>query len=344
MAIKYSKQDLKTLRRFSRELGVHEADIVRALEKALRSINVDFKRIASLIAQGQIGQAVDLIDWNLFERELSVTMSAELRAAMVRGANTARDIAPGALAAGFFVLSPHVENFIRGHTAELVREITASQKMAVRRYVYESYIEGRPPGHTARRLRGIIGLTEKQALAVSRFEAHVDRVLLGELSEDSLRSRFRLAPKIGQRKAEQLKQEYAYRMLRHRHETIAIHEANLMYNAGNRAMYEQAMAQGHIPPNAVYEWLTTPDERACTICIPMHGVQVPAFGGMFQLPNGDVKAGPPAHIRCRCGMILVTDPAAIREQSEGEVRANTFLSRRLEELVASGKIPQATLP
>lgn len=56
-------------------------------------------------------------------------------------------------------------------------------------------------------------------------------------------------------------------------------------------------------------WVTADDEKVCPICASLdgHGVDI---GEAFESAVGDLD-GPPAHVRCRCGLWFVTDTGRI---------------------------------
>jgi hypothetical protein len=76
-------------------------------------------------------------------------------------------------------------------------------------------------------------------------------------------------------------------------------------NRGALEAYGQAQQKGLLSGDAVKEWISTPDERACPVCLPLDGVTVP-LKAMFATANGPLP-GPVAHPRCRCA-IAVLDP------------------------------------
>jgi len=42
-------------------------------------------------------------------------------------------------------------------------------------------------------------------------------------------------------------------------------------------------------------WYTQADERVCPVCAPLHGKKQDVWEQQF-------PSGPPAHVRCRCGL------------------------------------------
>jgi len=63
-------------------------------------------------------------------------------------------------------------------------------------------------------------------------------------------------------------------------------------------------------------WESSVDERVCPICGPRHGTVVGKETDGFRTTTDSVIGYPPAHVRCRCRVVSLTDPAlaALREQ------------------------------
>ena len=109
---------------------------------------------------------------------------------------------------------------------------------------------------------------------------------------------------------------------------IARQEASLAYHFGKRMGWMQAIQRGALDPaKDVRQWLTTPDNRACPICLPMH-LQIRGFNEDFTTGEGSSVADAPAHIDCRCDTIIITERRQRRRQSRPERRA----AARIEEI------------
>jgi hypothetical protein len=136
----------------------------------------------------------------------------------------------------------------------------------------------------AREIRALIGLAERDALAVGNLQT--------TLLEDGRRPE----------QVERMVARYANRLLRRRAETIARTEIMTAANRGQEALWSQAVADG-VLAEADWErmWLVAKDERTCTVCEPLDRKRAPMLGGTF--PGGIV--GPPVHPRCRCTTGLV---------------------------------------
>jgi len=88
--------------------------------------------------------------------------------------------------------------------------------------------------------------------------------------------------------------------LRERSESIAITTLTESVNGGRQEMWNQQFGKNILDPNTQFnKWITSLDERTCSLCAPMHG-QVVRVGEPFS--NGYVS--PPRHSRCRCSLVL----------------------------------------
>jgi len=83
-----------------------------------------------------------------------------------------------------------------------------------------------------------------------------------------------------------------------RAETIARTETMAASNGGQREAWAQAVNDGLLNGDEEEEWITTPDDKTCPICLPMDGEKKP-LGGKFNVDGAQID-GPPAHPRCRC--------------------------------------------
>jgi hypothetical protein len=74
-------------------------------------------------------------------------------------------------------------------------------------------------------------------------------------------------------------------------------------NAGQHALWQQAIDRGLLPADVKRRWSTAHDERVCQICGPMNGRTV-GMNEDFTLPSGARVRTPPAHPNCRCVAVL----------------------------------------
>lgn len=185
--------------------------------------------------------------------------------------------------------NPYSQQYIREHTAELVREVSQETKDAIRGVLEDAFRSGGHPREQARRIRNLVGLTQRQAGAVQR--CHLNLLERG----------------VAEERAAKLAERYAQKLLRYRATNIARTETLMAANAGQESAVRVAEGKGLIDPAITKRrWIVTPDEKLCPrICVPMAGVEVP-YDQPFQTPVGEMWY-PPAHPSCRCAWGLVVE-------------------------------------
>jgi SPP1 gp7 family putative phage head morphogenesis protein len=89
-----------------------------------------------------------------------------------------------------------------------------------------------------------------------------------------------------------------------RAERIAVTEATRI-----RAESQRQIEAGE-ESTTYFRWMTAADETVCEICGPLHGQIVAKSSRTFDHPILGAIEGPPAHVRCRCGITPETDLTA----------------------------------
>lgn len=87
-----------------------------------------------------------------------------------------------------------------------------------------------------------------------------------------------------------------------RAESIAVTETTRIFTEGIRA------AEADNEFTTQWEWLTSEDEAVCPLCGPRAGMRIAKNAQGFTV--GELTTYPPAHPRCRCQIIPLTDAAA----------------------------------
>jgi hypothetical protein len=187
-----------------------------------------------------------------------------------------------------------------------VREVTEETRAAIRGAVARAFHQGLTAGETARRIRPIIGLTTRQALALENYErflAGIDVANLSDAEKERLRrgglrwNQFGILGLNGltpERRA-QLVEGYRARIPRERAKTIARTETITAANAGQQELWRQAAGKGLIGSDTRRRWIASPgSDRTCSILMSLHGVVV----GLDETFAGGVLH-PPRHPRCR---------------------------------------------
>ena len=155
-----------------------------------------------------------------------------------------------------------------------------------------AYDGGVHPRQAAREIRRLVGLTERQADTVSKYRAALENPKAG-------------APKLSQKRVDQMVDRMATRLVKERAETIARTEMITAMAEGQQAAWGGLVADGLLDAN-VYEqeWLAViPSGRTCPRCLKMDGRRAP-IGGEFQEPGRGAVKGPTLHPKCRCSVVL----------------------------------------
>ncbi len=238
---------------------------------------------------GDIGAIEAAIPWEDLPAQLE-DMADEILRLVESGARASLKHLPNFVQANlrFDLLNPRSVNFIREYRFNLIREITAESREAIRRVVLRAFEEGMHPYKSARYIRDIVGLTERQALAVDNYRRSL------------------LAQGVPEGRALEMVNRYANRVHRRRAETIARTETIRAASAGQTLLWQEGTEEGLIEPARTWRvWIVTPDDRLCDICEPMDGQRV-RMDEAFQSSIGPIF-DPPVHPNCRCAVSLDFD-------------------------------------
>lgn len=282
---------------------------LRILEQMLRDRN--FSAVENLVPfQG-------FLDTEKLDQIYSGALLQSARSSQEFFKRTVARIIPTINPSGFNVnvSNPRVNRYILTRVGSLVRGVTVESQRSIQQAITSSISEGLTPRAAARVIRNSIGLTPQQTSAVARFQAKLEQNDFSSLTpfqRDSLmRSRRGAAvnrdflEQLSPERVDRLTEQYANRQLLSRATTIARNEVAETANFGQREVWEQAADEGIFDRNGSRKkWIVTPDDRLCPICEPMAGVEIP-YNENFNLPNGESKPGPNAHINCRCALTLI---------------------------------------
>jgi len=273
--------------------GLRTSLDLRAIEEAL--LRKDTARVLELVPLADFAKALAAV-----EPKLAGVRDRALEAEATRLATDLGDVAPAAAATvraalgtlgtnGIAEVTGRVRAAIEAQAAARVVDVTDETRRALRDTIQRAYDAGVHTRVMARRIRQEVGLTRRQAEAVSRYRT----ALAGA--------------KLPPARVDQLVDRYANRLLSERAQTIASTETAQAVNDGQRAGWEDLRERGLVSGD-VYEreWLAIipGGGRTCPRCINLDGTRAP-IGGVF---TGDEKGptkGPPLHPRCRCSEVLV---------------------------------------
>lgn len=274
----------------ARDLAAAWGDVAAAVnEEALVQALADHDEalvVATLLPareDGAVGRLLTLRLADAFVRGAAVG-ARPLRAVgvVVRAPEEAEEKGPKpALVMDLGAVHPMAADWARQHAADLL-DAPARTQGRVRRLVAQAIDEGVPPRELARMLRGVVGLTEQQAEAVANF-----------------RRRLR-ADGVSVEDADRRTARYGQAKRRERALTIARTELVAAVNAGQQALWEQAIEQGLVDEAVMRKvWIVTNDELLESRCEALDGESVPV--------GEDFSSGvahPPLHPRCRCAVAL----------------------------------------
>lgn len=187
----------------------------------------------------------------------------------------------------FAAARAHTRDWIAARGAELVSDLTSSQRQAVRNlvshYTTQEQVSARELG---RLLRPAIGLTPRLQRAANVLR---DRLLESGFTRTQATGRAI---------------EYGLWHRRMRAERIARTEMAFAFNFGGFHHMRQQVAEENIQGEITKTWLTAQDERVCPHCGPLHEAIIdleetyPAATRRIQ-----TTFVPPAHPSCRCTVV-----------------------------------------
>jgi len=267
---------------------------------------IKYGDVEAMLNRGSISQ--EMIDqWQQdYSNYVATTLNPALTAAAITGGTDVQASVYAAFgsvpAEAMLVSDVAVSNWIRSHGAELVVDITDSQRQALAGIVHEYGVKKFVGAdELARYIRPVVGLTPGEARAVAKYR---ESLLTGGMSRA---------------RADALVGKYSSKLHRGRALRIARTEISFAFNHG---MLDTARAYrdgGHLPRThmLIKEWLTNVDERTCPYCNGLNGQVVglegdyvpsdtrPGRDGVDRTITLDAVETPPAHPNCRCTTAIV---------------------------------------
>lgn len=163
--------------------------------------------------------------------------------------------------------------FAASLVGELVAEVSAGAKRAIRLLIEKMLIQGLPAREVARRIKSLVGLTQRAT------EGVINKAAKEGLSRAEVA---KLIRKLLQRRAELIAQNEAFRAL----------------SEGQEFVWRRARRLGTLRSDARQFWITAGDDAVCPICRPMDKQQRP-IGEKFTTGTGELVTAPPdPHVGC----------------------------------------------
>lgn len=323
-------------------LAIAWASVVAAMRDAHTT-----RRLADLLAAGRLDDAVDTV-LSAAPRFAAGWQKEFVRAGEAAAEDIERElgrVARGEVVVDFNVVHQDAVRAMQENRLRLVREITDSQRRAIREAMQSGVERGLNPIDQARAFRDAIGLTQRQVQAVNNYRRllstndpeALQRALRDRRFDATTRRAIKDGKPLSKRQIDNMVARYRERMHKHRSEVIARTEGLRAVHEGTHSMFRQAVADGKMGADDVMrEWNTAGDERVRTTQstsgktshASMHrqvvrGLETPfvSGGGNNLLYPGDPTAPGYDTIQCRCAvgvrLSMVGGPVLSAEIIEG---------------------------
>lgn len=206
-----------------------------------------------------------------------------------------------------------LEAGVNQETAALVREIDATTRDGIASVIRQGLRAGVNPRETARQIRDLIGLTERQANAIESYRRALvrgdaanalGRALRDKRFDPTLRSLLDRNLKPTPEQIDKYVARYKEKMLSYRAETISRTESLNALHVGQHGAWQSSIDQGKVKEAQIRrQWVVARDERTCEICMPIPSMNPDGVGfrELFETPVGPIE-GPTIHPDCRCSL------------------------------------------
>lgn len=291
-----------------RKLSAHDAEwiaihaiadsgSVQMIDAFLKAVartkgSIVLKDVEDALAVGNINAAIELIPWDIFSKEMSqidVVFRNIYNAAGIKSIDyLPKDIR---VQTTFNTLNKKSLDYISEHTGKLIVEITEQTRLGVLDIMNSAFVDGMHPYESARYVREIVGLTQRQSGAV-----------------DNLRKKL-TSKGVAKKLIEKKVKSYSHRLLVYRSNNISRTETLRAASMGQQSLWTQNAKIGLIDRNTTKRvWITTPDDRLCPYCKSLNG-KIVGLEEEFKSGNisgrGYTSLTSPLHPMCRCAMGLV---------------------------------------
>ena len=301
-----------------------EPKVRRALLRAFDRVRdtLSTVELTEALRMGGISGLVNTLSG--MEDIISQEIADDLEAAIREGGRATIGLFPQAVILDetfrFDTFNPAAVDFIRRYELNLIQNIGANTREAVRAGVQADLIAGRNPIDTARTFRSNIGLTPHQERAVRNYRTYLETLDQRALQRALRDKRFdrTVLRAISERKPltaaqiDRLVTRYRERYLQYRSRSIARTESLRAVSIGNQLATEQAVVGGAVDTARVRKfWVFTRDRRARDAHRAVPGMNkggVP-LDGVFRTPLGPLRFprdpnGTAANtVQCRCTVV-----------------------------------------
>ena len=303
------------------EANKYEAPIRNALIKAFNELRTQESRAAIVRTLEKEGIEGVLRLFENIEPKLAAHLSPVIDQAIGSGATLPVSMIPAAgLLNDDIVISLYNSNtvgFFEKYKLELIQQIGANTRDAVRNSLIADSLEGINPVATARNFRNTLGLTANQEKAVRNYRKYLEtldstalnRKLRDKRFDRSILNAINNDTPLSKEQIEKMTNRYRERYIKYRSETIARTESLRAVSIGNRMALDQMIFNGDVDVDRMRRfWHTSGDERVRSDHVKIPGMNI---GGVklnepYQTPLGplmyprDPNGTAANTIQCRC--------------------------------------------
>lgn len=274
-------------------LTPQEQEVQRILRTANNGLQdaATSNAVTNAIAGRNIERVVEAFPWD--QTAETINKTAATFGEVVRG-NIGDGFPSVSFRGRFDYTDPRTLDFAKNQAAQLVTAVSDETRKMIRTTIARSFNEGITVKQTARNLRGLIGLNDRQATTYGKFQQQIQARID--------------AKEINSMQGYKMLEKRYKEMIKYRADMIARQEILMAENAGRYLGFTQSIEQGWASKKSVKRWSTSTDERTCDICMPMNGKSV-QWDQSF--PNGVFN--PPAHIMCRCSISLLEPDSSLAQ-------------------------------
>lgn len=319
-------------------LEVDDVQLRAALDRAWTEIELARNRGAALVpSAAALDDVAAALGLNRASRRLAQRYTRLIGRTFNAAGDAMARLGPKGFRLAFDRTNPRATRFAARQSSRLVREVSKQTRRAIRREIARGFRQGITVPETARTLRSIVGLTEKQAATATRFRdewlpdmnARVleDRPLLSAQTRRLKRINARRptpSRPYGADEIARIGDKYSAKLLRDRATAIARTETIRSSAGGQVELWKQSADDGLLDLEVFRQkWVYTKDARTECSCksIPRLNPQGVKLGEPFRME--DCKTGEirlvylpgDTHPLCRCGLVAVfhQDEADVEE-------------------------------
>lgn len=262
-------------RRMSRLFSSFWAEVSAGITPKIVKYLIDYHNIPFELTQFLKGTTQRFVEEKINKEILAIAEESAVEVVRRVNALPRKDFA-------FSTTRDAIKKRVERHGATLVTRITEAQFETIRAILLDYVImEAITPYELQKKIRRVIGLTERYAKAVLRLEK---KLLEAGISKE------RVVKQVS---------NYAAYLHKVRGENIARTEISFAWNSGQFEAIRQAVEEGWLEGEVVKVWMTSGQEgRMCEECEAMDGEEVP-LSGLF---SAGVDA-PPLHPSCLCTLV-----------------------------------------